>query len=160
MSKVLCIVLCFILCVWSCSNNEPVIKDFDPVKVEGEVKKMFENYHAAIKEGGLKAEFDYLDQSPDFFWVPPGYSSALDIDSVQAILTKNAPLYSAIDFHWTHLVVHPLSDRIATFTGQVGGVMADTNGMQQIISILESGTVIKRDSGWKLLSGQSRTLDK
>jgi len=36
--------------------------------------------------------------------------------------------------------------------------MIDTSGVKSSVQIIESGTVIKRKDGWKLLSGQSATL--
>ncbi|MCB0703856.1 MAG: nuclear transport factor 2 family protein [Saprospiraceae bacterium] len=124
-----------------------------------EVVDMLHQYHAAIKKSGLHAEFDYLDPSSDFFWVPPGYESALSYDSVRAILEGNAHMFEAIDFHWETLDVHILSPEIATYSGIVTGSMTDTSGVSSGVAILESGTLIKRADGWKLLSGQSVALE-
>ena len=127
-------------------------------RVRREAGAMLHAYHAAIAERGLTAEFDYLDDSPDFFWVPPGFSSALSYDSVRAILESNAGLFSRVEFRWDTLRVSPLSADIATFSGIVSGRMLDTLGVESHTTLLESGTLIRRDGGWKLLSGQSRVL--
>jgi len=37
--------------------------------------------------------------------------------------------------------------------------MIDTSGIKSSAIIIESGTVIKRSDGWKLLSGQSAILN-
>lgn len=146
--------LAFIACDSPISENT-----LDEKQVEKEVMKMFEDYHLAIKKGGLTAEFDFLDDSEDFYWVPPGYQSALDIDSVKTILNGNASLFKTIEFRWHSIQVYPISPEIATYTGIVNGEMTDTTGQVIAVSILESGTVIRRETGWKLLCGQSRNLE-
>ena len=88
-------------------------------KVTSEILNMFDNYHDAIKAGGLEAEFNYLDKSSDFFWVPPGYESALSYDSVQSILISNSKLINTIEFSFdTDLEV---SDDFEGFLDEVAG---------------------------------------
>ncbi len=53
----------------------------------------------------------------------------------------------------------PLSEKIANYSGIVKGSMIDTSGIKASVLIIESGTVIKRLDGWKLLSGQSAVLN-
>jgi len=123
-----------------------------------EVKEMLFDYHEAISLGGLKAEFAYLDSSDQFFWVPPGYHSALNFDSVRNILLYNDRSMKQVDFHWDELELFVLSPKIVNFTGIVRGQMIDTANVTSPVHIIESGTCIKREDGWKLLSGQSALL--
>ncbi len=116
---------------------------------------MLNDYHAAIKKDGLIAEFNYLDDSLDFFWVPPGYQSALSYDSVRTILEANAKAFKSTDLSWYTLEVFPQSNSLATYTGIVKGTMTDTANQTTNVSIIESGTLIKRENGWKLLCGQA-----
>ena len=41
----------------------------------------------------------------------------------------------------------------------MNGQTIDTAGIESNVLIIESGTLIKRGDGWKLLSGQSAILD-
>ena len=123
-----------------------------------EVRQMLLTYHEDIHRHGLLAEFEYLDQSPDFFWVPPGYQSPLNYDSVRAIIEATDLTLTEVEFSWDTLSIHPLSDEIATYSGIVRGRMLDTAGVELQLSVIESGTLIKRKSGWKLLSGQTAAL--
>jgi hypothetical protein len=127
--------------------------------VVADVREMFNNYHSDIRENGLTAEFKYLDKSPDFYWVPPGYNSALTYDSVHTILVNNAKLFREILFEWDTLQVFPLTNEIANYSGIVKGSMTDTSGIVTSVLIIESGTVVRRSDGWKLLSGQSAVLE-
>ncbi|MEM6348677.1 MAG: hypothetical protein AAF927_32635 [Bacteroidota bacterium] len=127
--------------------------------VAQDTREMLQDYHAAIDKGGLKAEFAYLDSSRQFFWVPPGYESALDFDSVKTILLQNAKAMKQVTFKWETLSIYPLSHELATFQGIVTGNMKDTSNTDFPVHILESGTLIKRPDGWKLLSGQSANLN-
>ena len=153
------LILTMVVIGFSCNPKQDTADDFNKESVSREVETMFDNYHLDIKAGGLTAEFKYLDNSSDFFWVPPGYGSALTYDSVRSILEKNAKAFTNIDFHWDTLQIFPISNEVATYSGIVGGTMTDTAGVKSIIKIIESGIVIKRKDGWKLLSGQSAALE-
>ncbi|MCH8872622.1 hypothetical protein IH824_07605 [candidate division KSB1 bacterium] len=142
----------------SCSQADK-LNESEKELIINDVIEMFGNYHNDIRKDGLTAEFKYLDQSTDFFWVPPGYKSALSYDSVRQILEINAKSFQAIEFNWDTLQVFPLSDKIANYSGIVKGSMIDTSGIKSSVIIIESGTVIKRSDGWKLLSGQSAILN-
>jgi len=120
---------------------------------------MLEDYFAAISEAGLRAEFDYLDQSSDFFWVPPGFNSAISYDSVETILEMNADSFKKVQFYWATLRILPISKDIANYTGIVGGAITDSKDSINAVHMIETGTVIRRENGWKILSGQSRNLD-
>ena len=147
-------------CLFAC-QSKPQTVPFDETaaqQVKAEAEEMMHAYHAAIQAGGLLAEEPYLDSTDQFFWVPPGYETALNYDSVWTILSGNAPGFQQVNFHWESLNIHPLSFELATFNGIVKGSMVDTAGQSFPVSILESGTLIKRTDGWKLLSGQSVNL--
>lgn len=147
-----------ILTLFSC-NGVKKPKNLDKESIRAEVLVMLNNYHEDIAREGLTAEFKYLDQSSDFFWIPPGYNTALSYDSVKNILEMNAKAFQSTEFSWHTLQVFPLTNEIANYSGIVGGLMLDTAGVESTISIIESGTIIKRQDGWKLLSGQSAILD-
>ena len=142
----------------SCFQSDK-LNDSEKELIINDVIEMLDNYHDDIRKDGLTAEFKYLDQSTDFFWVPPGYKSTLSYDSVRHILESNAKSFQAIDFNWDTLQVFPLSDNIANYSGIVKGSMIDTSGIKSSVLIIESGTVIKRPDGWKILSGQSALLN-
>ena len=100
-----------IIALISCSEIQKS-NDFDRESIIEEVNLMLNKYHEDIGREGLTAEFKYLDQSPDFFWVPPGYDKSLSYDSVKDILEANAKAYSSIEFHWDTLQIFPLSSEM------------------------------------------------
>jgi hypothetical protein len=120
---------------------------------------MLEDHFYAISESGLSAEFDYLDQSSDFFWVPPGFNSAISYDSVKTILELNADSFQKVQFNWETLRIVPISKDIANYTGIVGGSITDSRDSINAVHMIETGTVIRRVNGWKILCDQSRNLD-
>ncbi len=142
----------------ACQQSEN-LKQSDKERISKDIKIMLEDYHTDINRGGLMAEFKYLDESDDFFWVPPGYTSPLNYDSVKTILTANAKGLESVQFSWNTLKVFPLSHTIANYTGIVNGAMKDTSGIVNSMRIIESGTLVKRSTGWKLLNGQSAVLE-
>ncbi len=149
---------CIIIVLNSC-NGLYNSDDFDKEGIIKEIEVMLSDYHADINKNGLTAEFTYLDKSQDFFWAPPGYTSALNYDSVQTILLQNAKSLKLVKFQWDTLKIFPLSNKIANYTGIVNGITIDTVGVESKVSIIESGTIIKRSNGWKLLNGQSAILN-
>lgn len=134
-------------------------QDFNSDTIIAEIQTMFKNYHDAIKKDGLTAEFDFLDDSDDFFWVPPAYKSALKYDSIKRILIENNKSIKQVSFEFETLEIFPLTRTIANYSGIVIGTMTDTSQVASVFKIIESGTLIKRLDGWKLLNGQSRNLE-
>lgn len=131
----------------------------EKTQVSNEVVALLGAYNSDIREGGLMTEFKYLLESPDFFWVPPGYGSALSYDSVKTIITQNAPSLARVDNTWDTLRVVPLSKTSATYTGRLKSVVTDTSGQVFESTLLETGVLIKTSEGWKLLGGQSRIIE-
>jgi hypothetical protein len=151
--------LVMLFTITSCKEEVSTLKQpIDKERISVEILQMFDAYHAAIKENGLEAEFDFLDNSSDFFWVPPGYKSAQSYDQVKNVLIENNKAIKSIQFKFDTIQVYPLSDSIANYSGIVSGKMLDTSSTVSTFKIIESGTLIKRKNGWKLLNGQSRNL--
>lgn len=161
-AKTLTLVLTCAFLLTSCQQKEESVPlssvPLNKEQVEQEVRSMLSQYHHDIAEEGLLAEFKYLDSSADFYWVPPGYRSALTYDSVRTILEQNAPGLRSAEFNWETLQVFPLTNEIANYTGIVHSQMTDTPGVDSEVRIIESGTLIKRGKQWMLLSGQSAVL--
>ena len=120
---------------------------------------LFDHYFEAIRKGGMTAEFQYLDHSSDFFWVPPGYQNPISYDSVAAVLTLNAPRFVSVENTFDTLRIIPLTTALATYTAKLRSVMKDTSGNVSSLHLIETGVVIKRSDGWKLLSGQTSLLN-
>ena len=135
-------------------------REFSKSTVYVEVEKMLKDYQNAIKENGLLAEFKFLDQSDEFFWVPPRIDRALNYGEVADILTINAGRYQWIDNQWVKLEIFPLAPDIATYYGLVTSAMLDTAGQVSRFRLIESGTVIKRENGWKILCGQTSIVEE
>ena len=142
----------FVFLMVACTPN------YDAEIVRSQAVDMLKAYHSEIYEGGLLTEFKYLDSSDAFFWIPPGYDEAIDYDSVRKAVEKNAKGIRSMRLEWETLQVIPLSNEVATFHGEVAVMVTDTAGNVNQNRFLESGTLIRRKSGWKLLSGQTRNL--
>lgn len=150
--------VCTLFSIMAC-RSEPAAPIENLEIVESETRQMMNDYLDAINKEGLLSEFRYLDSSKKFFWVPPGYASSIDYDSVSVILHQMAPAFTAIDMQWDTLTINPLSSSLAAYTGKVLSQMTDTSGVTSAHALLESGVLIKRKDGWKLLCGQSRVAN-
>ena len=146
-----------LLATASC-NAPDTFTEADQLRVTAEVDSMLHAYLDAMREGGLEAEFDYLDSTDAFFWVPPGYDSWISYDSVAAVLRAMAPTLRSTDYRWESLRIDPISHDRAIYTGTLSGVLTDTSGQVTNLFMIETGTVIRREDGWKLLNGQSAVL--
>ena len=152
-------ILFTLLTIVSCTRPS-TLSENEKATVIAEATRTLQNYYADIKKSGLTAEFDYLDQSADFFWVPPGYSAAIFYDSVAAVLRQNAPNYISINNAFDALKIIPLSKELATYTGRLHSTMIDTAGISTTFSLVETGILIKRKDGWKLLHGQTALVNQ
>jgi hypothetical protein len=158
MKSLILFILCLLICI-SCKQTT-TLSEAEKANITAEIRKTLTAYYDDIKKAGLTAEFKYLDSSSNFFWVPPGYSSAISYDSVVAILKKNAPKYKSVNNTLSNLKIIPISSEIATYTANLNSVMTDTIEQVAIYRLIESGVIIKRKNGWKLLSGQTSMLLK
>lgn len=140
------------------SCNQPASLSEDQRKaIIAETTKMLDNYCEDVKKEGLMAEFKYLDDSEDFFWIPPGYKSAISYDSVAVVLKENASM--KIDKRYDSLHIIPLNKEIASFSAIVRFPVADSTGKTSDFSLIESGVLIKRKDGWKFLNGQTTAVE-
>jgi hypothetical protein len=152
--------LLLLLLFFSCEVRTRQITSDEEHELISSIRQMLHNYYADIKSHGLNAEFNYLDNSSDFFWVPPGYSTAISYDSVAKILKQNAPLYRSVDNAIDTLRIIPLDKQLAIYTATLRSTITDTTGVVTILSLVETGVLIKRNDGWKLLSGQTSVVEK
>lgn len=155
--KISLLLLCIIACV-SCRQHRSYFHDDEKKRLVADVKVMMGAYHADVRNEGLLGEFKYLDSSADFFWVPPGYHTAISYDSVAAVLKSSAGRFKKIDNNWDTLHIVPVTKEIASYTGRLRSAITDTSGNTTSMVLLETGIVIKRSDGWKLLSGQTSVL--
>lgn len=146
-----------ILIFYSCRSPQS-LTPAEKQQVTDNVRQSLTNYHKAVEREGLNGEFRYLDSSADFFWVPPRSVSALSYDSVARFLRQNAAAYRKISIAWDTLRIIPLTKELAVYTGRVRSVFTDTSGNINISFLLETGTMIKREDGWKLLNGQTAMI--
>lgn len=147
-----------LLLLTACRQPEQLLPE-EQKEIEANVRQTLENYHAAVKKEGLKGEFAYLDSSTGFFWVPPGYLSAISYDSVASVLKQNTGRYTSIHNSFENLKILPLAQNLASYTAKLHSVMTDTAGRKATYTMLETGLLIKRGNSWKLLNGQTTLLN-
>ena len=148
----------FLLLIIIACHQAMEMTEMEKEKIIKDVRQTLDHYYEDIRTSGLTAEFKYLDHSPDFFWVPPGYSSSLSYDSIVAIVKQNAMKFKKVDNSFDTLQIIPLSKRLATYTGRLKSIMTDTSGQVMAFSIVETGVIIKRREMWRLLHGQTTII--
>lgn len=148
------------LLILSCRQSDFPLMEAEKKLIIDSIIQTLNQYYDDIRAEGLTAEFRYLDNSPEFYWVPPGFSIAISYDSVATILRQNAPLLRKIDNQWDTLRIDPLSHELATYTGRLHSTVTDTAGHVSESSLVETGVLIKRRDGWKLLSGQTSVSEQ
>ncbi|QQR86043.1 MAG: hypothetical protein IPJ76_15760 [Flavobacteriales bacterium] len=141
--------------VFMCTCAAHEAHRYEPQRIEAEVRAMFEQYANAQRSQGLRGELPFLDTSNAFFWVPPGYAGPIGFDSVRTIVERTAPTLRAIDPRWRALRIEPMNDSMAAYTGELEAVTVGMNDNTTRTTLLETGFVVKRADGWKLLCGQT-----
>ena len=147
-------IIFIVLTISSCRQTS-MLTETERSQIIDSIRQTLHNYYADIRQKGLTAEFGYLDHSKDFCWIPPGYSTPISYDTVMAILIRKAPVYRSIDNTWDSLQINPLSHEVAAYSGRIHSSMTDSSGKTSVFALTETGFVIKRKDGWKLLSGQT-----
>lgn len=146
----------------ACKQHEKIqlqaLNDLSKEAIRLEVISTLNDYFADIKAGGLTAGSAYLDNSHEFFWVPPGFNSPISYDSVIAIHHAKSGTFSQMVFEWDTLQVFPINHQFANYTGIVNGKMTNNIGKITKVVMIETGTMVKRANKWKFLNGQSAVL--
>jgi len=155
--KLILCIFCLAIVI-SCKQSSSVLSDTDRKNIVSDIQQTLLHYFKDIKEKGIKAEFAYLDSSADFFWVPPGRSISIGFDSVAAILNRGADRYRSIDNTFDTLQIFPINSELASYSGKVHSIITDTAGKTGTYQLVETGMMIKRKDGWKLLSGQTSLI--
>lgn len=153
----LLVLLLFTLFILSCNRSEKLNKKDDALIIK-QVKTTLTQYYKDIQDHGLMAEFKYLDSSENFFWVPPGHSEAMNYQAVKKAITENALKYKSVNNTFETLKIVPLSVDLATYTARLKSTMTDTSNTTISLTMIETGTLIKRGDNWKLLCGQTGIL--
>ena len=142
----------------ACSDKKNDVKK-DESQLLKEINETFTQYHNDIRTSGLTAEFTYLDSSTDFFWVPPGHTSALSIDSVITIINQNAKTNKKVDNKVAEMKVHLLSETIASYWAIINSEVTNTSDSISRFKLIETGTMIKKDNKWKFINGHTSLLN-
>jgi hypothetical protein len=157
--KVQILIIFVVIMVTSC-RQPTVLTENEKGEIIADVKLTLDNYYNDIRKSGLTAEFKYLDTSPDFFWVPPGYSNAVSYDGIVSAIKQNALRYKLVDNSFKKLQIIPHTQELVTYTGQLSSTLTDTAGRVSHYSLVETGVMIRRPDGWKLLNGQTSMLNQ
>src|SRR4030095_5977869 len=152
--KKIILVLGSALFVCDCVRHEKINKQ-ENVQASAEIRETLNEYFKDVSKNGLSAEFKWFDSTADFFWVPPSFRSPLSYDSVRSILEQNAKATKSVNLEWESLKILPLDEDFANYTGTIRATVTDTSGHNNSIHLIETGTVVKRKNGWKLLCGQT-----
>ena len=152
------IISILIITIISC-RRDAIWSDEAANTVIQEVTTTLQQYHQDIEAKGMLGEIPYLDSSAEFSWYAPGYNGPIGYDSVVSVLTQMAPMYTKVDHTWDTLTVLPASRIKAMYSGEVTTIMVDTAGRTGTLRFKETGTIVKRNDGWKLLSGKTEMIE-
>ena len=133
----------------SCNRGDHVWNE-ESNRVAIEVRKTLSDYFKDINAEGPLAELKYLDSTSAFFWHPPGFDVPIDFDSVKTILIQNATSGIRSVVSWDSLAIIPETTDKANYKGKI---IVVTNG--DTIRLKEEGNVVKKEDGWKLVSGKT-----
>lgn len=142
----------------SCRQVPPY--EASQIDVIDTVHKTLDQYFANIEKDGINAEFNYLDASPNFFWVPPGAKQPLAYDTIVSMMKTNAARIRKMENRWDSLKIVPLNNDLASYAGRFHSIITDSGGRQSIQYFMETGIVIHRENGWKILNGQTTVLSQ
>ncbi|MEP7321799.1 MAG: nuclear transport factor 2 family protein [Saprospiraceae bacterium] len=157
--KLNCLPYLFLLVIFhGCTTNDRVMSIQEKSRIEQDIRQTMVAYFQDVKQYGLNTEFRYLDSSAEFYWVPPGATVAYGYDTIRTMIEHNAVKFKSVDNSWDSLHLIVLDQEHVIYTGQLNSNMTDTSGEVSKVKMVESGVLIKRQSGWKLLGGQTAII--
>lgn len=143
----------------ACQSSSSFSTD-DKKTVTNDVRQTLYKYYDDINQSGLLAELPYLDSSADFFWVPPAYADPISYSDVATYIRQAAPVFRNVVNKWDTLRITPLTKELASYTGKLSSTITDSSGITETHLLIETGLMIKRKDGWKLLNGQTSSLSE
>lgn len=149
--------LILIFSLFSCQKSDELTPETKS-KIISIVEARLNASNRAVKLNGLTAKLDYLDNSEDFFWTPPGYSQALNYSQFSEATISNADNYTKITYLYDSLKIIPLTRNIVVYSGTIRSTMIDKLGNRTAFSLVETGTMIKRKKKWMFLNGQTSLI--
>lgn len=157
----LLIILVFVMSLTSC-NDHHFPGEFDAINTSDAIKVMFRSCAKDISKNGLKTKLSYFSHDLNSFLILNHTSDPLQ-DYIAFYKTwgnKNQLIRYEIDDMSIH--VFPLCKERASFYYQVKMTYIDSLGNQNILHLLESGTVMKlnEQSDWKILNGHISEIRK
>lgn len=151
-----CVTFVFLM-LGGCKSDKTLSPN-EAKSIREDVINTLKQYHQDINNEGALAEIKYLDSTKDFSWLAPGFNSPLGYDSVVSILKTMDSLYSRIEHSWDTLTVLPQSKSEALYEGIITSTLTTINGDTATMKLKEEGVAVKREGGWKLLTGKTRLL--
>ena len=113
--------------------------------------RVWDEVRAKHFEGTLNC----FDDSPEFFWVFTPDTTIILHDVFVAMLKGAFQDYRSIDVVWDRIHVEPLTNQYAVYTGKYHVTYIDTSGKVFKAIGVETGIVVHRPTGWKILNGQT-----
>ena len=100
------------------------LSERERAEVKDEVKAMLYKYCADVTARGLHAEFEYIDNSSAFSWVPPGARAPLPFDTVISMIGRNAARFRKVNNSFDTLVVTPFTTQLAAYSARIRSCIA------------------------------------
>lgn len=157
----LLIILVFVMSLTSCIDDH-FLGEFDTINTSDAIKAMFRNCAKDISKNGLKTKLSYFSRDLNSFWILNHTGDPLqDYNAYYNKWgNKNQLIHYEIDD--MSIQIFPLSKERASFYYQVRMTYTDSLGNQNVLHLLESGTLMKLDeqSDWKYLNGHISEIRK
>lgn len=123
--------------------------------IRDSVTQMNNRFYDEMRAHHVEASIDFLDNSPEFFWVYLPDTTVLSHDAFAAVFKVGFQLYRSYDAMVDYMRVEPLTNQYAVYTTRYRYTAIDTSGKVFKFTGIETGIVVHRSSGWKFLNGQT-----
>lgn len=138
----------------ACTQTQNLhLTEEEEAAIKKEVQVFLEQYSAAVKKRGLKAEFDFIGEPENFRWQPPGYKVFIKYDSVATLINQNAARYKLVNNRYEVKEILVPGSGTATYNAKVYSHMEDNEGQSTDVVFSEVGVLKKKRDGWKLMVG-------
>jgi len=146
--------LAFLCFITSC-QQPAILTESQRAVIRDSVIQLNNRYFDDVKANRLGAVLDYIDDSPEFFWVFPPDTTVISHDALVAMFKTEVRLYRSIDLVWDYMRVEPLTNQYAVYTGKFHETKIDISNRVTKFNGAETGIVVHRPTGWKFLNGQT-----
>jgi len=115
---------------------------------------MMKSLVSDLNTDGIQSQLKYLDNSDKFQYTFLNSGKIYDYEELKKQLEISSSTDYKVNLSFDEFKITPLSDKLVSYSLILSGYER-IDGQNSDISLVETGTLIRRNDGWKIINAQT-----